>query len=325
LHRVLTGIQSSGSVHLGNIVGAIQPALKLGRDSNSTSYFFIADLHSLTTQFDGAGRLENVASVAAAWMAFGADSNHSILYRQSAITEVGELTWYLSCFTPYGLLGRAHSFKDKSDNLTDVNAGLFTYPVLMAADMLLYSATHVPVGKDQKQHIEITRDIARSFNHRYGDIFVLPQPVIDEKTMTLPGVDGRKMSKSYNNYIDIFATDKMLKKRIMQIVTDSKGRDEAKNPEDCNIFKIYQAIANQDEIAELASDYKAGSIGYGDAKTLLFQQLVKKFGDQREAYHRLIDDRDLMQEKLEAGEEIARNEARELIQKVRQTLGFSGF
>lgn len=234
--RILTGIQSSGVPHLGNLLGAIIPAIEISKDSNNESFFFIADLHSLTTLKDAEARKENVYSVAAAWLAFGFNTQKNIFYRQSDIPEVCELTWYLNCFTPYPMLANAHSFKDKASNLADVNAGLFDYPVLMAADILLYDAEVVPVGKDQQQHLEMTRDIAGTFNRIVGDTLVVPGAKISEEVMTVPGTDGRKMSKSYNNYINIFLPDKELRKQVMGIVTDSTPLEEPKNPNTCNVF-----------------------------------------------------------------------------------------
>ena len=206
MSRILTGIQSSGRPHLGNLLGAIIPAIKLSQQTGNESFFFIADLHSLTTIKDANVRKENVQAVAAAWLAFGFDIERNVLYRQSHIPEVCELTWYLDCFTPFPMLANAHSFKDKSDRLADVNAGLFTYPVLMTADIILYNAHFVPVGKDQRQHVEMARDIASTFNNLYGETFIVPEVRIEEEVMTIPGTDGEKMSKSYGNFIDIFSS-----------------------------------------------------------------------------------------------------------------------
>ena len=244
MSRILTGIQSSGKPHLGNLLGAIIPAIRLSQDPKNESFFFIADLHSLTTIKDAEVRKENVNAVAAAWLAFGFDTDKNLFYRQSKVPQVTELNWYMSCYTPFPMLANAHSFKDKSDRLADVNAGLFTYPVLMACDIILYDANVVPVGKDQKQHLEMTRDIASAFNHRYGDVFVLPEARIDEQIMTIPGTDGQKMSKSYGNTIDIFQTDKKLRKNVMQIITDSTPMEEPKNPDNCNVFNIYKLLAS---------------------------------------------------------------------------------
>ena len=245
--RILTGIQSSGKPHLGNILGAINPSIDLSRKKENESLFFIADLHSLINIKDPNLLQENTFSVASAWLAMGFDFKNHFFYRQSKITEVCELTWYLNCFTPFPMLSNSHSFKDKSENLSEINSGLFTYPVLMASDILLYDAEIVPVGKDQKQHLEITRDIAKSFNHQYGDTFIIPKSKIDENVMTIKGIDGRKMSKTYNNTIDIFADEKLLKKQVMSIVTDSKGIDDKKDPSNCNIYNLFKVIATEKE------------------------------------------------------------------------------
>ena len=253
--RILTGIQSSGKPHLGNILGAIKPSVQLSKDSDNQSLFFIADLHSLINIKDSKVRNENTLAIAASWIAMGFDYDKNYFYRQSKITEVCELAWYLNCFTPYPMLSNSHSFKDKSDNLSDINSGLFTYPVLMAADILLYDSDIVPVGKDQKQHLEITRDIAKSFNHNYGDTFIIPESKIDKNVQTIPGTDGRKMSKTYDNTIDIFADEKSLKKQIMTIVTDSKGLEDKKNPDSCNVFNIFKLIASESETEKMRKKY----------------------------------------------------------------------
>ena len=271
--RILTGIQSSGKPHLGNILGAIKPSVQLSKDSDNQSLFFIADLHSLINIKDSKVRNENTLAVAASWIAMGFDYDKNYFYRQSKITEVCELAWYLNCFTPYPMLSNSHSFKDKSDNLSDINSGLFTYPVLMAADILLYDSDIVPVGKDQKQHLEITRDIAKSFNHNYGDTFIIPESKIDKNVQTIPGTDGRKMSKTYDNTIDIFADEKLLKKQIMTIVTDSKGLEDKKNPDSCNIFNIFKLIASESETEKMRKKYIEGGYGYGHAKTHLLNYI----------------------------------------------------
>ncbi|SVC81244.1 uncharacterized protein METZ01_LOCUS334098, partial [marine metagenome] len=233
--RILTGIQSTGTPHLGNLLGAIIPAIALSQDVKNESLFFIADLHSFTIIRNAETLKENTCATAAAWLAFGFDTDKNLFYRQSDVTEVTELTWYLNCFTPYPMLANAHSFKDKIDKLSDVNSGLFTYPVLMAADILLYDAEIVPVGKDQMQHLEMTRDIAGAFNHKYPNSFVIPETKVDKRMMIIPGTDGQKMSKSYNNDIDIFLSDKKLRKQIMGIQTDSTPLDEPKETENCNV------------------------------------------------------------------------------------------
>ena len=323
--RILTGIQSSGAtgeIHLGNILGAIMPGVELSRDENNEAYFFIADLHSLTTVKDAAIRKRNVHAVAAAWLAFGFDTDNNVFYRQSDIPEVCELTWYLSCFTPYPMLANAHSFKDKSEQLSDVNAGLFNYPVLMAADILLYDAEFVPVGKDQRQHLEMTRDIAGAFNHQVGETLVLPEAKIDERVMTIPGTDGRKMSKSYNNFINIFLPDKKLRKVIMSIETDSTPLEDPKDASSCNVFALYQLLASEAQIQEMKANYEGGNYGYGHAKQALFELIIEKFQKEREIYWKLIENPSIIEEKLALGAIKARKTANEVLQRVRVKLGY---
>ncbi|MBK6264640.1 tryptophan--tRNA ligase [Marivirga sp. S37H4] len=322
MSRILTGIQSSGKPHLGNLMGAIIPAIKLSQDPKNESFFFIADLHSLTTIKDAESRVNNVNAVAAAWLAFGFDTEKNLFYRQSRVPQVTELSWYLSCFTPFPMLSNAHSFKDKSDRLADVNAGLFTYPVLMACDILMYDADIVPVGKDQKQHLEMARDIASSFNHQYGEVFVLPEAKIDEDIMTIPGTDGQKMSKSYGNTIDIFLNDKQLRKNVMSIVTDSTPMESPKNPDVCNVFNIYKLLADKEQIVEMRKNYEGGNYGYGHAKQALFELIVDKYAKEREAFNRLMENPDELNRKLEKGEERAAEIANKTLEKVRKVLGF---
>jgi tryptophanyl-tRNA synthetase len=320
--RILTGIQSSGRPHLGNILGAIKPAIELSRNAQNQSLFFIADLHSLTTIKDAAERIHNVNAVAAAWLAFGFDTDKNMLYKQSHLPEVCELTWYLSCFTPYPMLANAHSFKDKSDRLSDVNAGLFSYPVLMAADILLYDANFVPVGKDQRQHLEITRDIATTFNNRYGEVFVVPEAQIDEKVMTIPGTDGQKMSKSYGNFIDIFLDEKSLLKVVKSIVTDSRGLEEPKDPATCNVFKIYELVATTDQTEDLRSKYLAGNFGYGHAKQALFEVVRDNFKEERERFNYYMDNTAELDSVLLKGAEKAREIGSKTLARVKEALGF---
>jgi len=322
MSRILTGIQSSGKPHLGNLLGAIIPAIKLSQDPKNESFFFIADLHSLTTIKDAEVRKDNVNAVAAAWLAFGFDTDQNLFYRQSKVSQVTELNWYMSCYTPFPMLANAHSFKDKSDRLADVNAGLFTYPVLMACDIILYDADIVPVGKDQKQHIEMTRDIASAFNHRYGEVFVLPEARIDEQIMTIPGTDGQKMSKSYGNTIDIFQTDKKLRKNVMKIVTDSTPMEEPKNPDTCNVYNIFRLLANDDQIAEMRQNYEGGNYGYGHAKQALYELIVEKFAKERELYNYYMENLDELHKKLEKGEAKAAEIASKTLGRVRKVLGF---
>ncbi len=298
------------------------PAIRLSQQPDNESFFFIADLHSLTTIKDAEVRIANVNAVAAAWLAFGFDTNKNLLYRQSRIPEVCELTWYLSCFTPFPWLASAVSFKEKSDRLADVNVGLFTYPALMAADILLYDAQFVPVGKDQLQHLEITRDIASGFNSRYGDLFVLPEAQIDEQVMIIPGIDGQKMSKSYNNFIDIFLPDKQLKKNVMSIVTDSTPLEEPKNPDTDNVFKLYSLLASDEQQEKMRQNYLGGNYGYGHAKTELYELILTKFTKEREIFNHYMDNLDELDKKLQEGEAKARIIAVQVLERVRKVLGF---
>ncbi len=320
--RILTGIQSSGRPHLGNLLGAIIPAIKLSQQAGNESLFFIADLHSLTTIKDAETRVHNVRAVAAAWLAFGFDIKKNYLYRQSRIPEVCELTWYLNCLTPYPMLANAHSFKDKSEKLADVNAGLFTYPVLMTADIILYNANYVPVGKDQRQHVEIARDIASAFNNQYGETFVVPEARIEEQVMTIPGTDGQKMSKSYGNIIDIFLPDKELRKQVMSVVTDSTPLEAPKNPDTDNVFAIYSLIATEEERESLRQKYLAGNYGYGHAKQELFELIVRRYASERQAFNYYMDNPAELEAKLEQGEKRARVIANETLDRVRRKLGY---
>ncbi len=321
--RILTGIQSSGRPHLGNLLGAIIPGIALSRKPGNDSLFFIADLHSLTTIRDAELRKQNTLAVAAAWIAFGFDTNKNLLYRQSRIPEVCELTWYLSCFTPFPMLANSHAFKDKSDRLADVNAGLFIYPVLMASDIIMYDANIVPVGKDQKQHMEMTRDIATSFNTQFGETFVVPEAQIDDRVMTVPGTDGQKMSKSSNNIIDILLTEKELKKQVMSIITDSTPMEAPKNPDTDTVFAIYKLVATAEQTAELRKKYLAGNFGYGHAKQELLGLLIDKYKAEREAFQNLMANPKEINRRLEEGEARARVIAREVLGRVRIKLGFS--
>lgn len=320
--RILTGIQSSGKPHLGNILGAIQPAIELSRKEGNNSFIFIADLHSLTTIKNAEERVENVRAVAAAWLAFGFDVDKNCFYRQSRIPEVCELTWYLSCFTPYPMLANSHSFKDKADRLSDVNAGLFTYPVLMTSDIIMYDADFVPVGKDQQQHLEIARDIAASFNAQYGETFVLPEAKIDQQLMTIPGTDGQKMSKSYGNIIDIFLPDKQLKKQILSIVTDSTPLEEPKNPDTDNVFALYKLLGTHEQTEALRQKYLAGNFGYGHAKQALFELIIEKFKKEREIFNFYMSNPGELEKKLEQGEAKAKSVALDVLNRVREKLGY---
>ncbi|MGB5981200.1 MAG: tryptophan--tRNA ligase [Nonlabens sp.] len=320
--RILTGIQSTGTPHLGNLLGAIIPAIAMSEKEGIDSFFFIADMHSLTQIKDGKTLRENTYSTAAAWLACGLDVNKSTFYRQSDVPQVTELNWYLACFFPYQRLTLAHSFKDKSDRLADVNAGLFTYPMLMAADILLYDAEVVPVGKDQLQHIEITRDVAGRFNHQMGGTFVEPQAEIQKNTMLIPGTDGDKMSKSKGNIIDIFQTDKKLRKQCMTIETDSTPLEDPKDPDTCNVFALYQLIAPADKVEEMRTNYKAGNYGYGHAKQALFEALVERFADARAKYNHFMENKQEIDAALAQGAEKASKIADAVLKRVRGKVGY---
>ena len=322
--RILTGIQSSGRQHLGNLLGAILPAIKLANEGTNDSFLFIADLHSLTTVKDPAVRKENLYATAAAWLACGLDTNKTVFYAQSHVPQCTELTWYLNCFTPYPMLANAHSFKDKSDKLSDVNAGLFDYPVLMAADILLYDADLVPVGKDQRQHLEITRDIASAINRHTGqELLVIPEARIDEQVMTIPGTDGQKMSKSYKNVVDVFLPEQELKKQIMGIVTDATPMEAPKDPEKCNVFQLFRLVATPEQTADLAQRYRAGGLGYGHAKTELLGVLLERFAQERVRFDALMADPAALDAALEVGARKAAAVADATLLRVRQALGFS--
>lgn len=320
--KILTGVQSTGTPHLGNLLGAIIPAIKMGNQPENESFLFIADLHSVTQIKDSETLKGNTYSTAAAWLACGLDTNKVVFYRQSDVPQTAELTWYLSCFFPFQRLTLAHSFKDKADRLEDVNAGLFTYPMLMAADILLYDANVVPVGKDQLQHIEITRDVASRFNHQMGETFVLPEAKIQEDTMLIPGTDGEKMSKSRNNTINIFLDDKALRKQIMSIETDSTPLEEPKNPDTCNAFALYKLVASPAQIEAMRANYLGGNYGYGHAKQALFEVITENFATERERYNYYMNNLPELDKALHAGAEKASKVANEVLKRVRAKLGF---
>jgi tryptophanyl-tRNA synthetase len=322
MSRILTGIQSTGRPHLGNLLGAILPAIELSKNPANDSLYFIADLHSLTTVRDPALLRANTYAVAAAWLACGFDTEKNLFYRQSDVPQVTELTWYLSCFTPYPMLANAHSFKDKSDKLSDVNAGLFTYPVLMAADILLYDAEVVPVGKDQIQHLEIARDIASAFNNRYGETFVLPQARADTDLMTIPGLDGQKMSKSYGNIIDIFVPEKELLKTIKSIVSSSTPLEEPKNPDTDTTFKLYSLLATPQETADMRQRYEAGGYGYGHAKQALYELILRRFAPERERFSFYMNNLPELDTQLAIGAKRAQEYGAQVLAKVRQKVGY---
>tara|TARA_B110000211_G_scaffold38977_1_gene39861 strand:+ start:3757 stop:4725 length:969 start_codon:yes stop_codon:yes gene_type:complete len=320
--RILTGIQSTGTPHLGNLLGAIIPAIKLSEEKENESLFFIADLHSFTTIRDAETLRNNTYATAAAWLAFGFDTDKNLFYRQSDVTQVTELTWYLNCFAPFQRLQLAHSFKDRQDRLSEVNSGIFTYPVLMAADILLYDAEIVPVGKDQMQHLEITRDIASRFNHKYPNSFVLPETKVDERVMIVPGTDGQKMSKSYDNFIDIFLSDKKLRKQIMGIKTDSTAMEDPKVAEDCNVFKLFTLLASKEESAIIKVKYEEGNFGYGHAKQELFELICEKYKTEREKFNDLMENKNIIDTELAKGAQKARVLANEVLNRVRKNIGY---
>ena len=320
--RILTGIQSTGTPHLGNLLGAIIPAIKLSEQIENESLFFIADLHSFTTIRDAETLKNNTYATASAWLAFGFDTDKNLFYRQSDVTQVTELTWYLNCFAPFQRLQLAHSFKDRQDRLSEVNSGIFTYPVLMAADILLYDAEIVPVGKDQMQHLEITRDIASRFNHKYPNSFVLPETKVDERVMIVPGTDGQKMSKSYDNFIDIFLPDKKLRKQIMGIKTDSTAMEDPKVAEDCNVFKLFTLLASEEESAIIKVKYEEGNFGYGHAKQELFELICKKYKTEREKFNHLMENKNIIDAELAKGAEKARVLANKVLNRVRENIGY---
>ncbi len=323
MQRILTGIQCTGMPHLGNIVGAMLPAIDLSRQPQHQTFIFLADLHTLTTLPEAEVRRKYVHAAASAWLALGLDPEQVIFYRQSQIPAVGELTWYLSCFTPYPMLANAHAFKDKRDRLAGVNAGLFIYPVLMAADILLYQANRVPVGKDQLQHLEIARDVATSFNHQYGSIFILPEALIDRNIATLPGIDGQKMSKSYNNTVDIFLPEPELRQNIMRIQTDSLAIDAVKDPDTCNVYKLYSALATEVDTATMRQKYLNGGYGYKAAKEALFDLILVKFAVPRRRFNAYINDWGTINKILQAGEAKAMEIAEETMCIVRKALGYA--
>ncbi len=320
--KILTGIQSTGTPHLGNLLGAIIPAIALSEKAENESFLFIADMHSITQIKNGTELRNNTYSTAAVWLACGLDINKVIFYRQSDVPQTAELSWYLSCFFPFQRLTLAHSFKDKSDRLEDVNAGLFSYPMLMAADILLYDANFVPVGKDQLQHLEISRDVASRFNHQMGETFVLPEAIIQKDSMYVPGTDGHKMSKSRGNIINIFLDDKALRKQIMSIESDSTPLEEPKNPETCNTFGIYKLFANEEQINIMKQNYLGGNYGYGHAKQALFELVCEKFKDEREKYNYFINNLTEVDELLKQGATKASAIAEDVLKRVREKLGF---
>jgi len=317
--RILSGIQPSGKLHIGNYLGMIHQMLNY-KDKGDL-FCFIANMHSLTSIFDNKKMKENTDDAIIDLLALGIDPEKSLLWVQSDVPEVTELTWYLSTVTPMGLLERCHSYKDKIAKNIPANTGLFTYPVLMAADILLYGANIVPVGRDQKQHVEVTRDIAIKFNSIYGDVFTIPEPEIKEEIAVVPGIDGQKMSKSYNNTIEIFASDKIIKKRIMSILTDSASVDQPKDPEKNNIFILYKLFASEQETTLMAEKFRNGGYGYGDAKKALYEVLIDYFSVQRLRRAEIEKNTDYVRETRMKGAQKARTIASEILSKVRKAVG----
>ena len=322
LKRILTGVQSTGVPHLGNILGAIIPAIDFSKKENIETFLFIADFHSLTQIKNSEELKRNTLSTAAAWLACGLNPDKTIFYRQSDVPQVSELAWYLSCFFPFKRLSLAHSFKDKKDRLDDVNAGLFNYPMLMAADILMYDADVVPVGKDNLQHLEITRNVANRFHNIFGNTFTLPVEHLQDEAKLVTGTDGAKMSKSKNNIIDIFAEEKVLKKQIMSIKTDSKGIEDAKDWRNCNLFKIYALLAKKNEIECMKKNYELGGYGYGQAKNELFDLILKKYSVERDKFQHYISNPDEVEKILKAGATKANATANKVLNRVRKKLGY---
>ena len=320
--RILTGVQSTGIPHLGNLLGAVLPAIKMSKLSSDDSFLFIADLHSLTQIKKRAILKENTFATAATWLACGLDIEKTHFFRQSDVSEVTELAWYLNCFFPYQRLTLSHSFKDKSEQLSNINTGLFSYPMLMAADILLYDAEIVPVGKDQLQHIEITRDVASRFNHQMGETFVVPKAKIQDNTHYIPGTDGQKMSKSKNNIINIFSPERNLRKQIMGIKTNSTPIEEPKDPKSCNVFALYKLMAPDSSVKSLKEKYLNGGVGYGYAKQLLFELILERFEKEREKFDYYYQNPEEVQIALIKGAEKARKVAHSVLTRVRNKLGY---
>lgn len=320
--RILTGVQSTGTPHLGNLLGAIFPAIEMSTSAENESYLFIADLHSLTQIKDAETLRQNTYSTAATWLACGLNIENTVFYRQSDVPQVTELTWYLNCFFPFSRLELAHSFKDKADRLEDVNAGLFTYPMLMAADILLYDAEVVPVGKDQMQHLEFTRDVASRFHAKMGETFIMPEVKLQENTKLVPGTDGEKMSKSRNNTINLFLPDKKLRKQIMKIQTDSTPLEEPKDWSTCNCFTLYSLVANDEQIAAMKANYEQGGYGYGHAKQALYELIIDKYADVRARYNYYMENLDEVDRILAIGAEKASKVANTVLKRVRAKVGY---
>lgn len=318
--RILSGIQPSGRLHLGNYFGMMLPAIEL--QEKGEAYLFIANYHALTTVTDADAVRESSWNVALDFLACGLDPERTVFFRQGDVPEVTELTWLLSCVTPMGLLERCHSYKDKIAKGIAPSHGLFAYPVLMASDILAYRSNIVPVGRDQKQHVEVTRDIALKFNNQYGEeVFTIPEPDIRDSVAVVPGIDGQKMSKSYNNHIELFGTEKDTKARIMRVVTDSKQLEDPKDPNTCNVFALYKLFASPEQLAEMENKYRAGGFGYGSAKKELFSLMWEYFTPMRQRRAELEADPDYVSGVLEQGAEKARAEARKTLNRARRAVG----
>ena len=320
--RILTGVQSTGIPHLGNILGAIIPAINFSNNNDVETYLFIADFHSLTQIKDSELLKQNTLYTASAWLACGLDPSKAIFYRQSDVPQVTELSWYLSCFFPYNRLTLAHSFKDKKDRLDDVNSGLFNYPMLMAADILLYDADVVPVGKDQLQHLEITRSVANRFHNTFGETFVLPKEYLQQESQLITGTDGEKMSKSKNNVINIFGSESELKKQIQSIETDSSSLESPKDWKKCNLFKLYKLIADEEQIETMKTNYEAGGYGYGHAKKDFLELILKKYSAERNTFNHYISNPNEVESILKLGASKAMITAEKVLNRVRKKLGY---
>ncbi|MGH8168778.1 MAG: tryptophan--tRNA ligase, partial [Woeseiaceae bacterium] len=325
----LTGITTTGTPHIGNYVGAIRPGIAASKDRSKKNYYFLADFHALAKAEDPDGIKRSTLEIAAAWLALGLDTDNAVFYRQSDIPEITELTWILTSVTAKGLMNRAHSYKamvqaneegGNSDPDKGITMALYSYPVLMAADILMFKSTRVPVGRDQKQHVEMARDIAQRFNHRYGDLFVLPEPEISESTAVLAGLDGRKMSKSYNNTIPLFADEKALRKLVMKIKTNSLAPGEPKGTADSTLFEIYRAFATDAEVREIESRYAQG-ISWGDMKQLLFEYVNGHIKPARKEYRRLMEDPSEVERQLLIGAEKAREISAPFLDEIRHAIG----
>ena len=328
---ILTGITTTGTPHLGNYVGAIRPAIAASKDQHAKPFYFLADYHALIKCHEPERVKRSSLEIAATWLALGLDTNNAIFYRQSDVPEIMELTWMLTCVTAKGLMNRAHAYKaavadneqgGESDPDKGITMGLFSYPILMAADILMFNANKVPVGRDQVQHIEMARDIAGRFNHIFGEHFTLPEAVLDEKGATLLGLDGRKMSKSYDNTIPLFEPENKLKKLINKIKTNSLEPGEPKDPDTCTLFSIYQSFANTQEVAEIRQKYAEG-IGWGEMKRILFEHINEQIAPARAVYDELMQNPDHIEAKLQEGAQKARAISTPFIQELRKAVGIS--